>query len=247
MTKTESDSRIAKRLARSGVGSRRYCEGLVFAGKVMINGVVTTNPAIKVNTSDRIKVNGKIMPNLQATRIWRYHKPIGLVTTRKDEKNRSTIFDNLPTNLPYTMPIGRLDINSEGLLLLTNDGEFKRYLEHPATGMCRKYRIRVHGNPTPQKIKLLEKGIKVGTVQYAPMIVKLDSQLGANAWMTIVLREGKNREIRKTLAAVGMQVSRLIRINYGPFELGNLEKNQVVEAIISNLTTTQFYANSLKI
>ena len=229
MTFSGSKSRIAKRLSRSGVGSRRDCERLVRAGQIKINGVTVINPATTVTDQDTIEFDGKELSPIQGTRLWKYHKPAGLVTTRRDERNRPTIFDCLPAGLPYVMPVGRLDMSSEGLLLLTNDGEFKRFLELPATGLKRRYRVRVRGNPTTQKVRRLENGIVVGSIQYAPMTITLDKRLGANCWMTIDLQEGKNREIRKALSALRLEVNRLIRISYGPLELGTLQKSQLLE------------------
>ena len=233
MKPNQHPSRIAKWLARSGLGSRRYCEQLVFQGKVLVNNQRVINPATKVLGTDVIKVDGRIIPQPQKTRIWLYHKPVGLITTRKDEKNRPTIFDSFPTNLPYTMSIGRLDINSEGLLLLTNDGELKRFMELPINNFVREYKVRVLGDPTDKGITQLRKGIVVEGMRYSPMKVSLGTHSGVNSWLTIVIKEGKNREIRRALMGVGLKVNRLIRVTYGPFQLGDLLKNQVVEGKIS--------------
>ncbi len=221
--------RIAKRLARAGVASRREAERMIEAGRVRVNGRVLESPALNVTEADAIEVDGKPLPEAEPARLWRYHKPLGLVTTARDEKGRKTVFDALPPDLPRVMSVGRLDINSEGLLLLTNDGELKRRLELPSTGWMRKYRVRVHGRPTPEMLAPLEKGVTVDGERFQPMQVTIDRQQGANAWLTIGLREGKNREIRRAMEAVGLAVNRLIRISYGPFQLGDLADGAVEE------------------
>ena len=202
---------------------------MIEAGRVRVNGAVIESPALNVTDADRIEVDGQPLPDAEPARLWRYHKPLGLVTTAKDEKGRKTVFDALPPDLPRVMSIGRLDINSEGLLLLTNDGELKRRLELPSTGWMRKYRVRVHGQPTPEMIAPLEKGVVLEGERFQPMQVAIDRQQGANAWLTIGLREGKNREIRRAMEAVGLAVNRLIRISYGPFQLGDLKDGDVEE------------------
>lgn len=202
---------------------------MIEVGRVRVNGAVLESPALNVTEADWIEVDGQPLPDAEPARLWRYHKPLGLVTTAKDEKGRKTVFDALPPELPRVMSIGRLDINSEGLLLLTNDGELKRRLELPSTGWMRKYRVRVHGRPTPEMIAPLEKGIDLDGERFQPMQVSIDRQQGANAWLTIGIREGKNREIRRAMEAVGLAVNRLIRISYGPFQLGDLKDGDVEE------------------
>ncbi len=226
--KTEGE-RIAKRLARAGVASRREAERMIEAGRVRVNGRVLTSPALNVTARDRILVDGKPLAEAEPPRLWRYHKPAGLVTTARDEKGRATVFDRLPPGLPRVMSVGRLDLNSEGLLLLTNDGELKRRLELPSTGWLRKYRARVHGHPTETMLAPLARGITVDSERFQPITVTIDRQQGANAWLTIGLREGRNREIRRALESVGLAVNRLIRISYGPFQLGDLAAGAVEE------------------
>lgn len=221
--------RIAKVLARAGVASRREAERMIEAGRVEVNGKTIESPALNVTDSDTILVDGKPLAAPEPARMWRYHKPLGLVTSNRDEKGRTTVFDRLPDDLPRVMSIGRLDINSEGLLLLTNDGELKRRLELPATGWVRKYRVRVNGTPTDDMLAPLRKGITSGGERFQPMSVSLDRQQGANAWLTIGLREGKNREIRRAMEEIGLAVNRLIRVSYGPFQLGELKPGQVEE------------------
>ena len=221
--------RIAKILARHGVASRRGAEALIAEGKVAVNGKVIDSPALNVKDTDKITVGGKPLAEKEAPRIWLYHKPPGLVTTTKDEKGRPTVFDNLPETLPRVMSIGRLDLNSEGLLLLTNDGEIKRRLELPSTGWTRKYRVRIHGAPKDEDFAPLRKGLEVDGEGFRPMTVSLDRQQGKNAWATVALTEGKNREIRRAMEAIGLPVNRLIRISYGPFRLGDLKAGAVEE------------------
>jgi len=234
MTREQTDpkpegERIAKRLARAGVASRREAERMIEAGRVKLNGKVLTSPAVNVTARDRILVDGKPLPEAEQPRLWRYHKPAGLVTTARDEQGRPTVFDRLPPELPRVMSVGRLDLNSEGLLLLTNDGELKRRLELPSTGWMRKYRVRVHGSPTEETLAPLTRGITVDGERFQPMTVTIDRQQGANAWLTVGLREGRNREIRRALEFVGLTVNRLIRTSYGPFQLGDLAAGAVEE------------------
>lgn len=221
--------RIAKRIARAGVASRRDAEKLIAAGQVTLNGEVLTSPAVNVGPDDKITVRGAPLAAEEPARLWRYHKPLGLVTTDRDEKGRATIYDRLPDEMPRVMSIGRLDINSEGLLLLTNDGELKRRLELPSTGWMRRYRVRVRGRPTEAMLEPLAAGVTVDGERFQGMSVVLDRQQGANAWLTIGLREGKNREVRRALSSVGLEVNRLIRVSYGPFQLKELGKGQVEE------------------
>jgi 23S rRNA pseudouridine2605 synthase len=226
--KTESE-RIAKRLARAGVASRREAERMIEAGRVKVNGKMLTSPALNVTARDRILVDGKPLAEAEPPRMWRYNKPTGLVTSERDEKGRPVVFDKLPPELPRVMSVGRLDLNSEGLLLLTNDGELKRRLELPSTGWLRRYRARVHGTPTEAMLAPLIRGVTVDGERFQPMTVTIDRQQGANAWLTIGLREGRNREIRRALESVGLGVNRLIRISYGPFQLGDLAAGAVEE------------------
>ncbi|RED14326.1 pseudouridine synthase [Pontivivens insulae] len=226
---TPPGERIAKRIARAGRASRREAERLIGDGRVRVNGKVIDSPALNVTERDRIEVDGQLLAEADVARIWRYHKPAGLVTSARDEKGRATVFDRLPPEMPRVMSIGRLDLNSEGLLLLTNDGELKRKLELPSTGWVRKYRVRAKGTPTEPTIAPLLRGITIEGERFRPMSVTLDRQQGANAWLTVGLREGKNREIRRAFAEVGLDVNRLIRISYGPFQLGDLPTGGVDE------------------
>ncbi|MEP3054723.1 pseudouridine synthase [Ascidiaceihabitans sp.] len=221
--------RIAKVLARAGVASRRDAEKIIEAGRVAVNGTVLDRAAYNVRPDDTITVDGKPIADAEPARMWLYHKPAGLVTTNRDEKDRETIFDHMPEDLPRVMSVGRLDINSEGLLLLTNDGGIKRKLELPSTGWLRRYRVRVNGRPTEDTFTPLRKGIVVEGEKFQPMQVSLDRQQGANAWLTVGLREGKNREIRRAMQDIGLTVNRLIRISYGPFQLGDLKQGEVEE------------------
>jgi 23S rRNA pseudouridine2605 synthase len=224
-----SSERIAKRLSRAGMASRRAAEAMIEAGRVSVNGKVIDSPALNVTAGDRILVDGKPIADAEPTRLWRYHKPSGLVTTARDEKGRATIFEKLPPDLPRVMSIGRLDITSEGLLLLTNDGDLKRRLELPSTGWVRKYRVRANGEASDAGLEPVRKGVTVDGERFQPMSVTLDRQQGSNVWLTIGLREGRNREVRRALATVGLTVNRLIRISYGPFQLGDLTPGQVEE------------------
>ena len=221
--------RIAKVLARAGLASRRDAEAMIAEGRVAINGQRLDSPARNVTPADRITVDGRPLPRPEPARLWLYHKPAGLVTTARDEQGRPTVFEALPEGMPRVMPVGRLDLTSEGLLLLTNDGEVKRKLELPATGWLRKYRVRVHGTPSEAQLAPLKAGIVIEGERFQPMIVGLDRQQGANAWLTIGLREGRNREIRRAMEAVGLVVNRLIRTSYGPFQLGDLPAGQLRE------------------
>jgi 23S rRNA pseudouridine2605 synthase len=202
---------------------------MIEAGRVRVNGRVLTSPALNVTGRDVILVDGRPLAEAEPARLWRYNKPSGLVTTARDEQGRATVFDRLPPELPRVMPVGRLDLTSEGLLLLTNDGELKRRLELPSTGWLRKYRVRVHGVPTDAMIAPLIRGLTIDGERFQPMTVTIDRQKGANAWLTIGLREGRNREIRRAVEAVGLEVNRLIRISYGPFQLGDLATGAVEE------------------
>lgn len=221
--------RIAKVMARAGIASRREAERMIEAGRVTVNGEQIMSPALNVTEADMIIVDGKPVSEPEPPRMWLYHKPVGLVTTNRDEKGRETIYDTLPADMPRVMSVGRLDINSEGLLLLTNDGGVKRKLELPATGWLRRYRARVNGRPEDSTLDPLRRGMTVEGERFQPMEVSIDRQQGANAWLTVGLREGKNREIRRAMEAVGLSVNRLIRVSYGPFQLGELKSGAVEE------------------
>lgn len=228
-TQPPPGDRIAKVLARAGLASRREAERMILAGRVAVNGKVIDRAALNVTDQDKITVDGKPVGAAAPARLWLFHKPTGLVTTNKDEQGRPTVFDVLPDDLPRVMTVGRLDLNSEGLLLLTNDGGLKRRLELPSTGWLRKYRVRVNGRPTDATLEPLRKGLVVDGQRFLPMIVGLDRQQGANAWLTVGLREGKNREIRRAMTDIGLSVNRLIRVSYGPFQLGQLKPKEVQE------------------
>jgi 23S rRNA pseudouridine2605 synthase len=221
--------RIAKVLARAGMCSRREAERWIAQGRVAVDGTVLTSPARDVDDGNVIEVDGKPLPERDMTRLFRYNKPAGLVTTHKDEQGRPTVFEKLPAGLPRLISVGRLDLNSEGLLLLTNDGGLSRELELPARGWVRRYRVRVHGTVTKAQLAPLAKGVAVEGVEYGPIEATLDRVQGANAWVTMSLREGRNREIRKVMASLGLDVTRLIRLAYGPFMLGDLPRGAVAE------------------
>ena len=214
--------RIAKVMARAGVASRREAERMILEGRVTVNGQKIDSPALDVLPSDRIRVDGKPMDEPQETRLWLYYKPLGLVTSSSDEKGRQTVFDALPRDLPRVMTVGRLDLNSEGLLLLTNDGELKRRLELPTTGWLRRYRVRVNGQPNDLTFAPLRRGVTIDGEEFQPMEINLDSQQGANAWLTVGIREGKNREIRRVFAKLDHPVLELKRVRIGDLNLHGL-------------------------
>ncbi|TIR76465.1 MAG: rRNA pseudouridine synthase, partial [Mesorhizobium sp.] len=219
----------AKRLARAGIASRRDAEELIAAGRVKVNGKVLSSPALNVMPDDVIHLDGTEIPPIERTRLFLFHKPAGVVTTNRDPEGRKTVFNVLPADLPRLMTVGRLDINTEGLLLLTNDGGLSRVLELPATGWLRRYRVRVHGKVEESKLTALRDGIAVDGVFYGSVEASLDREQGSNAWLTIGLREGKNREVKNILGALGLEVTRLIRISYGPFQLNELPEGHVLE------------------
>lgn len=221
--------RIAKFIARSGVCSRRDAEELIKQQRITINGEIITTPAYNVEGTENILLDGEKLPQIEPIRLWLYHKPVGLLTTHKDTQNRATVFDNLPMGMPRVISVGRLDLNSEGLLLLTNSGELARKLELPQNGWSRRYKVRVHGKINIKKLQELANGIEIDGVQYSSVKAELESQNGSNSWLLVTLNEGKNREIRKLMKYVGLEVARLIRLSYGPFQLGNLKKGEVRE------------------
>jgi 23S rRNA pseudouridine2605 synthase len=218
--------RIAKAMARAGLCSRREAERWIEQGRVNVNGRLLTTPAFEVSAKDKVLVDGKPLPAAEPPQMWRYYKPRGLVTTHADPQGRPTVFESLPEGLPRVISVGRLDFNSEGLLLLTNDGALARHLELPATGWLRRYRVRAHGRVAQADLDKLKDGIEIEGVCYGPIEASLDSVQGANAWITMALREGKNREVRRILAHLGVDVNRLIRISYGPFQLLDLKPGE---------------------
>ncbi|HEY0648255.1 pseudouridine synthase [Phenylobacterium sp.] len=224
---------MAKLLARAGVGSRRDVERLIGEGRVAINGRTLDTPAVKVEPGDIVTVDGEVVGEPEPARLFRYHKPVGLVTTHKDPNGRPTVFDALPEGLPRLISVGRLDLNSEGLLLLTNDGQLARALEMPSTAIVRRYRARAHGRTTQERLDTLMKGVTVEGVRYGPIEAKLDKAKegpqGANLWITVTLHEGKNREVRRVLESIGLKVNRLIRLAYGPLALGTLGVGEIEE------------------
>ncbi|MBV9686044.1 MAG: rRNA pseudouridine synthase [Alphaproteobacteria bacterium] len=228
-TAGKRSERIAKVLARAGVCSRRDAERWIADGRVSVDGSILSTPAVTVTAANDIRVDGKPLSAPERPRLWRFHKPPGLVTSHRDEKGRPTVFDVLPKELPRLISVGRLDLNSEGLLLLTNDGELARRLELPSTGWLRRYKVRVHGEIEPEGLAALEKGITIDGVAYGPIRAVLERQQGSNAWIGMALREGKNREVRRVFEHLGVQVTRLIRLSFGPFQLGSLARGAVDE------------------
>ncbi|GLR67737.1 MULTISPECIES: pseudouridine synthase [Acidocella] len=229
MVEEQRGERIAKFLSRAGVASRRDAEAMIAAGRVRMNNAPVEHPAVFVGPTDIVVVDGKAVAQPERTRLWRYHKPDGLVTTHKDPEGRPTVFEHLPKDLPRVISVGRLDLTSEGLLLLTNDGALARQLELPSTGWLRRYRVRVHGGVDPKKLTRLAEGMVVDGVKFGPIEASVDSVQRANTWLSVSLREGKNREIRRVMDALLLPVTRLIRVAYGPFQLGLLAKGEVEE------------------
>ena len=229
LDQTDVPERIAKRIARAGICSRREAEALILAGRVKLNGKILYTAACIVAAKDQIEVDNKLIPTAEPARLWRYYKPRGLVVSNRDEKGRDTIFDHLPDSLPRVISVGRLDLDSEGLLLLTNDGGLARHLELPSTGWTRKYRVRVRGLVNPVKLDNLTNGVTIDGIHYGEVLCRLDNQMRSNAWLSIAIKEGKNREIRHIMDYLGYPVSRLIRLSYGPFLLGKLENGDVRE------------------
>ncbi len=221
--------RLAKFMARSGVCSRRDAEKLIEQKRVTVNGEIIDTPAFNVDGTEKILLDGEKLPEIEQTRLWLYHKPAGLLTTHKDTEARATVFDHLPAGLPRVISVGRLDLNSEGLLLLTNNGELSRKLELPENGWSRRYKVRVHGVVNKKKLSELADGTVIDGINYGPVKAELESQNGTNSWLIVTLNEGKNREIRKLMKSIGLEVARLIRLSYGPFQLGSLKKGEVRE------------------
>ena len=221
--------RIAKAIAHAGLCSRREAEQWIAAGRVAVNGATIASPALVVSASDHVTIDGKPLPEAPRRRLWRYHKPPGLVTTHSDPQGRPTVFQRLPQELGRVISVGRLDLSSEGLLLLTNDGALARRLELPATGWTRRYRVRAHGSVEEAALDRLRQGLTLDGVRYGPIDARLERQQGSNVWLAMALREGKNREVRKVLEALGLRVNRLIRVAYGPFQLGNLGRGEIAE------------------
>jgi 23S rRNA pseudouridine2605 synthase len=230
--------RIAKVIARAGLASRREAEAWIAAGRVAVNGAVIASPALNVSASDRIAVDGEPLRARERTRLFLYHKPRGLMTTHSDPQGRNTIFRALPKSLPRLISVGRLDLNTEGLLLLTNDGALARVLELPATAWLRRYRVRALGRVTQDALDRLKDGIAIDGVRYGPIEATLDREQGANVWLTFAIREGKNREVRNVLERLGLKVNRLIRVSFGPFELGALDDGAVQEVETDELRRT---------
>ena len=230
--------RVAKRIARAGICSRREAESRILDGRVTVNGEMITSPALNVSPSDKITIDGKPLPAREPAGMWRYYKPRGLVVSDRDEQNRETIFDHLPQNLPRLITVGRLDLDSEGLLLMTNDGDLARHLELPSTGWTRKYRVRAQGQIDQAQLAAIANGVTIDGIRYERVIAKLDRQMASNAWLTVAIREGKNREIRRIMDYLGHKVSRLIRISYGPFKLSDLEVGDI-EAVKSRVLADQ--------
>jgi 23S rRNA pseudouridine2605 synthase len=229
VTEAGAPERVAKRIARSGLCSRRDAERLIAAGRVAVDGAALSSPAVTVTDANLVTVDGEPLPAAEQARLFRYHKAAGVLTAARDPEGRPTIYDRLPEGLPRLMPIGRLDMGSEGLLLLTNDGALKRRLELPATGWLRRYRVRVHGQIDEARLDALKDGIEIEGFRYGPIQATLDRVQGSNAWLSVALREGKNREIRRVLEHFGWPVNRLIRLSFGPFHLGSLAAAAIEE------------------
>ncbi len=238
MVKPQKGERIAKRLARAGLCSRREAERRIADGRVRVDGKILDTPAVLVNDKSYIVVDDKPLPKSEPTRLWRFHKPKGLLTTNQDPEGRDTVFQKLPANLPRVIAVGRLDLNTEGLLLLTNDGDLARHLELPRTGWRRRYRLRVHGTVDEAALTRLANGVKIEGIVYGAIEARLDNRKGRNAWLSLSLREGKNREVRHVMENMGLQVTRLIRLSYGPFQLGDLAKG-AVSAVPRRILTDQ--------
>lgn len=254
-TEKHKGERIAKRMARAGLCSRRDAESWIAQGRVRVNGKVIDSAALNVVESDKIVVDGKPLQGAEQTRLFLYHKPAGLVTTHKDEQGRETVFETLPPELPRVVSVGRLDLNTEGLLLLTNDGELARFLELPSTAWKRRYRVRVHGRVDEKRLESLKNGIEVDGVRYQSIEASIDKDAereagGTNTWLTIVLQEGKNREVRRVMEALGLKVTRLIRTDYGSFTLGKMKRGSVAEVapkVLMDQVGSYFKARGIKL
>ena len=221
--------RIAKYIARTGICSRREAEALIAGQRITVDGEVITSPAFNVSGNEKILLDGEKLPQIDKTRLWLYYKPEGLVTSHKDPQGRPTVFASLPSGLPRVISVGRLDLNSEGLLLLTNSGELSRKLELPSNGWSRRYKVKVHGRVNEERLAALRDGISIDGINYGSIKAEIETVKGTNAWLMITLSEGKNREIRKVMKHLGLDVARLIRLSYGPFQLGSLKPGEVKE------------------
>ncbi|HEX3808439.1 MAG TPA: pseudouridine synthase [Rhizomicrobium sp.] len=226
---TQAGERIAKIIARAGICSRRDAEKLIAEGRVTLDGEKVTAQGMRATELNVVAVDGKPLMEPEAARLWRYHKPNGLVTTHRDPEGRPTVFNNLPKNLPRVVSVGRLDFNSEGLLLLTNDGDLARKLELPAAGWTRKYRVRLFGKVTQAELDKLAEGRTIAGVKYGPVVADLERAKGVHAWASVAIKEGKNREVKRLMESLGLKVSRLIRVQFGPFHLGQLQEGDVEE------------------
>ncbi len=223
----KAGERIAKRLARAGLCSRREAERWIIAGRVKVDGKVLESPACVVTAKSKIEVDEKPLASAEPTKLWRYHKPKGLLTTNSDPEGRATVFQNLPADMPRVLSVGRLDLNTEGLLLLTNDGDLARHLELPSTGWSRRYRVRGYGSVDEKALARLADGVHIEGISYGAIEAKLDSTQRGNSWLSLALKEGKNREIRRVMEHLNLQVSRLIRLSYGPVQLGDLARGEI--------------------
>ena len=241
----QKGERIAKVMARAGLCSRREAERWIADGRVVVDGAKLTSPALTVTQENTVVVDGKPLVGNEETKVWRYHKPAGLIVSHSDPEGRATIFERLPKNLPRVISVGRLDLNSEGLMLLTNNGELARHMEKPDTGWIRRYRVRVNGRVDEAALAKLANGVTISGIRYGAIKAEMDRQKGANAWVTMALTEGKNREIRKVMEHLGYQVTRLIRTAYGPFQLGNMERGAVAD--VSRKMLRESVPNSFKL
>ena len=231
-----NNQRLSKKIARSGFSSRREAEKYIESGRVKVNGVIIEELSFQVGINDQIHIDGRRINKEGKTRLWKFHKPKGLITSHKDEKSRQTIFQILPKNLPRLITVGRLDLNSEGLLLLTNDGDLKRKLELPSSKIVRSYRVRAKGVANENKLSRLRQGITVDGIRYRPMELNIIKQNTSNVWLSVRLMEGKNREIRLSFQAIGLQVNKLIRTSFGPISLGKLDKGQIEEVELDSFS-----------